>query len=203
MFTATDPHDIMIILQDIEDVLMKSPYSVNLLSLLGEKIKTLTTNCKQILNDTHKLCRKLTQSVQRNLFDRNYNNVIRSVEEFIRSYPLCDVAEKAGIMVKEIIPYCDGELLYYMTIRCEHFQMRTLDYHFIAKYILPRIKLHIKQHEEISRSLMKGTRDIELTYHYILSGKYNEEEELVHNNYFILLQDVAPNYIQQKYSMHT
>ena len=203
MFTATDPHDIMIILQDIEDVLMKSPYSVNLLSLLGEKIKTLTTNCKQILNDTHKLCRKLTQSVQRNLFDRNYNNVIRSVEEFIRSYPLCDVAQKAGIMVKEIIPYCDGELLYYMTIRCEHFQMRTLDYHFIAKYILPRIKLHIKQHEEISRSLTKGTRDIELTYHYIISGKYDEEQELVHNNYFILLQDVAPNYVQQQYSMHT
>ena len=135
MFTTTDPHDVMPLLQDIKDVLLRSPGTINLLSLIGEEIKTLTTICKQTLKDTHKLCRKLNQSIQRYLYERNYNKVIQSVEEFIRNYPLCNVAKKAVTMVKEIMPYCDGELLHYMIMKCELFQMRTLDYHFTAKNI--------------------------------------------------------------------
>ena len=207
MFTTTDPHDVLPLLQDIKDALMRTPYTINLLSLFGEEIKTLTTVCKQTLKDTHKLCRKLNQSVQRYLYERNYNRVIQSVEEFIKNYPLCNVAGKGVAMVKEIIPYCDGELLHYMIMKCELFQARTLDYHFIAKYIIPCIKLDIKQHEEIVKSLSKGSPDIEMTYHYCISGKYDEERELVHDNYYIQLQEVAPNYVQQRSiyyaSLHT
>ena len=72
--------------------------------------------------------RKLHQSVQRNVFDKNYDKLIQTVEKFIKNYPLCNVAQKAVTMVKKIIPYCDGELLHYMMIECEHLQIRTHDY---------------------------------------------------------------------------
>ena len=200
MTTVNDPHAVILSLQDIKDVLMTSPYTINLLSLLGEDINSLMTNCKGTLKDAHKLCRKLNQSVQRNLYENNYDKLIQSVEEFIKNYPLGNVAQKAVTMVKKIIPYCDGKLLHCMMWRCEELQMMTPDYHSITTYVLPLIKLLIKLHKQITSSLQNGSPDIELTYRYIRSDKYNEEEELVMINHFIKLQEVAPNYVQQQAS---
>ena len=200
MYTVSDPHTVILLLQGIKDALMTSPYTINLLSLLGEEINSLITNSKQILKDAHKLCRKLNQSVQRNLYDKNYDKLIQTVEEFIKNYPLCNVAQKAVTMVKKIIPYCDGKLLHHMMIQCECLQMRTHDYQDIATLVLPHIKLSIKLHKQITSSLLNGSPDIELTYHYIRSGKYGEEIELVSTNRLIKLQEVAPNYVQQKAS---
>ena len=197
MYIATDPHSVILTLQEIKDDLMTSPHTINLLSLLGEDINSLITNCKGRLKDAHKLCRKLNQSVQRNLYENNYDKLIQSVEEFIKNYPLGDVAQKAVTMVKKIIPYCDSKLLHYMMRGCEYLHIRTPDYHDITTLLLPRIKLCIKLHKQITSSLLNGSPDIELTYHYIMSGKYDEEQELVMTNRLIKLQEVAPNYVQQ------
>ena len=200
MHTVNDPHDVILTLQQIKDDLMTSSYTINLLSLLGEDINSLIVDCKQTLKDAHKLCRKLNQSVQRNLYENNYDKLIQTVEEFIKNYPLCNVAQKAVTMVKKIIPYCDGELLHCLMIQCEYLQMRTPDYHNITTLALPFIKLHIKLHKQITSSLLNGSPDIELTYHYIMSGKYSEELELVVTNRLIKLQEVAPMYVQQEAS---
>ena len=197
MYTVIDPHHVMLTLQRIKATLMTSPYTINLLSLLGEEINSLITNCKQILKDVHKLCRKLNQSVQRNLYD---DKLIQTVEEFIKNYPLCNVAQKAVTMVKKIIPYCDGELLHYVMISCENLEMMTHDYHMITILTLPHIKLRINVHKQITSSLLNGSPDIELTHHYIMSGKYHEELELVDTNRLIKLQEVAPNFVQRQIS---
>ena len=78
--------------------------------------------------------------------------------------------------------------------------MRTHDYHPITTSLLPHIKLLIKLHKQITSSLLNGSPDIELTYHYIRSGKYDEERELVGTNRLIKLQEVAPNFVQQQAS---
>ena len=200
MHTVTNPHDIILISQRIKDALMTSPYTMNLLSLLVEEINSLIINSKQLLKDAHKLCRKLNQSAQRNLYDKNYDKIIQTVEEFIINYPLCNVAQKAVTIVKKIIPYCDGELLHSMMMECEYLEIRTHDYHSITTILLPQIKLCNKLHKQISSSLLNGSPDIELTYHYIRSQKHNEEIELAMTNRLIKLQEVAPNYIQQEAS---
>ena len=198
MYTVIDPHAVILTLQKIKDTLMTSPYTINLLSLLGDEINPLTVDCTHVLKDAHNLCRKLNQSVQRNLYEKNYDKLIQTVEEFIKNYPLCNVAPKAVTMVKKIIPYCDGELLHYMMMKCEDLQMMTHDYHPITTIILPIIKLRIKEHKQITSSLHNGSPDIELTYHYFKSGKYSEERELVITNHLIKLQEVAPNYVHQQ-----
>ena len=198
--TVADPHVILLQLQNTNDALMSSSYYSNLLSLFGEDINSLITDCKQLLKDAHKRCRKLNQRVERNLYKRNYDKLIQTVEEFIKNHPLCNVAKKAVAMVKKIIPYCDGELLQYMKTKCEHLQISTPDYHDITTLTLPYIKLHIKLHKQITCSLLNGSHDIELTYHYIRSGKHDEEVELVWTNRLIKLQEVAPKYVQQEAS---
>ena len=202
MRTVTDPHDVMLTLQQLKDILMKSPYTVNLLPLLGEDIDSIINNCKEVLKDNHRLCRKLNQRVQKNLYEQSYDELIRTVEGFIKSNPLCNVAKKAVNVVKKIIPYCDGVLLHYVLLQCEVLQMRTCDYHSITTVTIPYIKLNIKVHKQITGSLLNGLPDIELTYHYIISGKCDEEEKLVETNRLIKLQEVAPNYVQQQASQH-
>ena len=197
MYTVIDPHTIILALQQIKDGLITLPYTINLFSLLGEKINSLITNSKQILKDVHKICRKLNQRVQRNLYDKNYDKIIRTVEEFIKNYPLCNVAQKAVTMVKKIIPYCDGEPLHCMMKNCEVLQMKTHDYHHVTTFVLPHIKLYIKIHEQITSSLLNGSPDIELTYLHIRSSKYNEERDLIMTNRLIKLQEVAPNTVQK------
>ena len=196
-FTITDPHNFIVVLEVIKDILMGLPYTKNLLPLLGEKINMLINNSKEILKDAHKLCRKLNQRVQRNLHEQNYDELIQTVEEFIKSYPLCSVVQKAITMIKKALPYYDGELLHYVTLQCEKMQMLTCDYHYITIFTLPRIKLLIELHKQITHSLLNGSPDVELAYHYFRSGKYVEEVNLVNANKLIKLQEVAPNYVQQ------
>ena len=196
MFTVNDPHVVTHKLQCIIDVLMRSPYTIKLLSLLDEEVNSLIGHCKEIVKDAHTLCRKLNQRVQRNLFEQSYDKIVHIVEEFMKSYPLCNVAQKAVTMVKKIIPYCDGELLHYMMEQCEGLQMMTCDYHIITISLLPLIMLCIKVHKQITSALLNGSPDTELTYHYFMSGKCDEEHELVNTNWLIRIQEVAPNYVQ-------
>jgi len=95
--------------------------------------------------------------------------------------------------VKKIIPYCDGELLQFVMIRCERLQIMTHDYHPNTTLILPNIKLYINLHKQISSS-----PDIELTCHYIMSGKFWEEKDLIYTNHLIKLQEVAPNFVHER-----
>ena len=198
MFTVLDPHNLILSLQKIS--LQKiSPYTMNLL-LLDDQINSLQGECKQILKNVNKLCRKLNQSVQRNLCEQKYDKIIQTVQEFIENYPLFTLAQKAVTVVKRIMPHYDDKSLHFITMTCEQLQMMTSEYHFITTLILPYIKLHVKQHDKITTSLHNGSPDIELYYHYCMSGKFNEEEELVMHNYLIKLQEVAPNIVQQRAS---
>ena len=67
-----DPH---YVIQILKSALMKSPYTVRLLSLLDEEINSLIVHCKESLHNAHKLCRKLNQEVQRNFTEQNYDKL--------------------------------------------------------------------------------------------------------------------------------
>ena len=194
MRTITDPHDIIRKLQGMKTILMTSPSTRNLLSLLDEET---ITDCKQILQNAHNLCRKLNQSVQRDLYEKNYDKLIKTVEKFIKNYPLCNIAKNVVTMMNKMIPLCDGKLLHYMIMTCEHFQMLTHDYHPLTTLALPYIRIHVKLHKLITSSFQNGSPDYELTLQYMMSGKYNEEIDLVEFNHFIKLQEVAPNIHRQ------
>ena len=193
VFTVTEPHLIIVTIQEIKDTLMISPHTINLLSLLGEKISSLIVDCEQILKNAHNLCRILNQNIQKNLYEKNYDELIQSVESF-KNYPSCIVAQKTVAMVKSIIPYCDGEQIFRTKLWCEYLQMMTPEYHSICTLILPCIKLFIKLHKQITASLLKGSPHVELTYDYIIN-KFDEEKELLKNNHYFKVQEVAPKFV--------
>ena len=200
MATVNDPHALILILEGIKDDLMSSPCSIDLSSLFNEEIDSLISNCKQTLKDAHILCRKLNQNIQRILCQKNYDKLIQTIKEFIKNYPLCNIAQKAAAMVKKIIPSCNGELLQCMVMECEQLQIRTCDYHYITTLILPHIMLYIRVHKQITSSLLNGSPDVELTHWYFTSGRFNKEQDFVKTNDLIKLQEVAPNFVQSQVS---
>jgi len=75
------------------------------------------------------------------------------METYKNKYSITTVVQKAINIVQKVIPYCDRELLHYITWGCEHLQMKTHDYHTI---ILHTLQLYTKELQLVYASLKKG-----------------------------------------------
>ena len=195
-----DPHIIIVILQIVE-LHLNAPYNKHLLLMFGKRVSSLIADydCIQMVKDASKICRKLNQSAQKNLYVGNYDNFIQAIEEIlIEDYPLWLVTQKAVVIVKEIIRYSDGIMLQSMTRMYEQLQMCTHDHHIIATILLPEIKLYIKLHKQITSSLLNESPSIMETYKYIINDEINKELDMVKANHLIKLQDVAPNWVHKR-----
>ena len=200
MRIITDPHCMILYLQNMQMVLINSPFTVHLMGICFEEINSLIAECKRTSRSTHVLCRKLNQSVQRILYEKDYDKLIPAIQEFISIYPLFNVAQKAITIVKKIIPYCEGRLLGAINMLNEKLHFMTLDYHIICTLTIPLSKIHIEFLKQITSALMNGSPDIELTYNYFTSNKCSEDVDLVSVHYLIKLQEIAPNYINENAS---
>ena len=192
MCSVSDPHNIIRILQKMHKLLTSSP---SILNLIVEELSSLNTECKRASKNAHMLCRKLNQGVQRILYEKEYDKLIPTVQKFMRIYPICNIAEKAIIIVNKILPYCEGELLDILNGGCECLYLMTLDYHQITTATIPCIKLHIKHIKQITSALTNGSPDIERMYHYFVSDKYQEDHDLLVVDHLIKVQNVAPKYV--------
>jgi len=173
---------------------MTSPAGETLFPMLVEEIGLLISESQKVLKDAHKMSRKLNQAFLKNVYENSYDNLLKTLEEYVENYPICQVAVKAVAMVNRIIPYITGDLLNNFTGKCEQLKIMS---NVIGIKIVPLIKVCISQHQRIKTSLLTGQSAIESMYHSILSGKFNEEEELVEVNSLIKLQEIAPNFAQQ------
>ena len=192
-FVVTEPHMIIVLIQELKDALMVFPCPINLLSLVGKEIDEVLDESKSKLKNAHTLCRILNQTIQRNLYEKNYDKVIEAAKEFIKTYPLCDVAKKAVNVVTKIIPYC-----YFSKTTCSRLQLLTTDYHIINTLIIPRITLFINVHKQIVNSLAKGAIHIRETYIYLVRGQFNQDFDLVRINHLIKRQEIIPDVVREQ-----
>ena len=189
---------IKLTLQRIKECIMNSYHIMHLLLLVDEDIKLLIEDCKEVLRNAYKICRILNQDTQKCLHDKNYDELIPKIEKVFEKYRLGNIAQKAVTMVKKIIPHCDGEERYYMTLWYEDMYTMTTEYHAIKTYTLPIINFLVKQIKQITTSLKNGACDIDFTYQYFKSSKLTEEKESLTMQYLINLQKVSPNIVQMR-----
>ena len=196
--TTTDPHKVMLTLQNVLDDLIFLPDIVKFLPSFIDEMKSLISDSHKTLKNSYKMLRKWQQNVQRCLSQKNYNELIQAAEAYVSIYPISVIAHQGVTMVKKVIPYCDGNLLDYITENCELLQMMTPKYHPISLHILPYIKFSIKELKRINSSLHTGSPDIKATIDYFQAGKHSEERHMLKVNCLIKLQEVAPNYVQRQ-----
>ena len=192
------PHKLKAYLQVAEHFLNK-PCNRHLLLIFGKKISSLIVDCIQMVKDTSKFCRKLNQIAQRNLYEGNYDKFVQAIEEtFLEDLPVWPVTQKAIVIVKEFIKYCDGFVFQGMMMLYEKLQFFTRDHNLITLFTLPGIKLYIKVHKKITNSLLNGSPSINETYNYIINDEINEEIDILEAIHIIKLQDVAPNWVHEQ-----
>jgi len=193
---VSDPHEIILLLEDMYKALTKSQNFAMLLPSLNDQIKSLKSDCHKTLNNTHNVNRKFAQKVQHHLAEKNYQNLIDTVENFANTYAIGLVAQKVVSMLHSIIPYCDGELLDSIKSKCEIIQMKTNKYNEISLQLLPTVKLLVKELQQIDAALQAGSPHIEMVYQYLSSTEYDDKISLIRTNQLIKLQEVAPRYVQ-------
>jgi len=179
MMTVYDPHLTILLLQRTQEALMTLPHINAFFPSLNDEIELLISECHKILNDAHKLSRKLNQNVQRCLSQANYQNLIETIETYNNNNPLSTVAQQAATLVKKIIPYCDGDLLDYISKNCELLQLKTHGNHYITLSMIPQIKFYIKEHQLVNASLQTGSPDTNTIKWYFLSGQHAHEFEKI------------------------
>ena len=153
MYATIDPHLIIVALQQLCDILISSSTITELFPSLKDDIILLVTDHPNVLNNGFRYYRMFSQSAQQCLAFGNYQDLIQTIDTYYaNSYPLV-IVQKAVTMVQKFIPYCDGKLRHDVLSLCEKLLLKTRDYHDIALYILPCIKLSIKEIHQIDASL--------------------------------------------------
>ena len=199
--TITDPHFMAAYLQDIHNVLEGlSPFTLNFMGISLKELNSLIAECKRTSRSTHILCRKLNQSVQRILYEKKYDKLIPAIQEFVKIYPLFNVAQKTITIANKITPYCEDILQHIVKEVIEYVHLFIPQYHYISTSTIPLCKVHIEHHKQITSALMNGSLHIELTYNYFISNKASEDINLVNANQVIKQQEIAPNIVKKLHS---
>ena len=196
MQSILDPHEIVLKLTSIQNFFKHSLHS---LPSIDRQINSLVSECRKILNGVHKSSRKLNQNVQKCLAQRNFTSLIQAVEEYCNAYPIRLVAKEAAAILKNIIPNPSRDDIQLALIRStEDMLIKTANYDRFALLILPYIRLHVEELMQIENSLLKGSPEVELTFHYFRSGEAFRGEEALRGKRLIKLREVAPNYARDQ-----
>ena len=87
----------------------------------------------------------LIKAYKKIFYKKKYDKLIGAMHEFIKNYPLSNIAQKAINMMNKIIPYiyCYDQLLHYMMSLCECFILLTSDYYDIILIVISDVQLAI------------------------------------------------------------
>ena len=180
--TVSDPHTVVHILQ----------HTIKCMPALQVEFTKLLDDCKRIVKEAPYLCRKFNRTVQRNFFEKDYDKLIQTVENYNKNYPLCNVVQQAITKLSTFTPKCTGKLHRELQEIIKYLQLHTCDNHLLATLSLPFIKFHIKVHKEITNALENDTSDIERCYHYMTSGKFLDDYDLIRINHLIKNDSIIP-----------
>ena len=196
------PHNIMTHLHKIKNLIINEESFTALFPTIDSEINSLIDNSQQILNNSHIISRKLNKAIQQPLAERKYNKVAEEIEIYSKTYPFEDVAKQGVSLFQNWMPYLNGQLKTLITDCSETLQLYTSEYNHVTLWVLPHIKLFIKEIEEVADSLQKGSPYIELTYHAITyERKGFEERDIIQDQRLIKQQEVAPNQVSKYYQL--
>ena len=190
MHTITNPHMIICNLKRIREISMSS--SLLDINKLEKEISSLISECTRILRSAHTMCRRLNQNVQKYTACNDYDRIIQEIENYIKSYHLGDIAQKAVDLAKVILPYFSGENFDFVTYCFEDMHSMSTEYHAFRTLLLPGFKFHVETLNKIKMSLEYGIPTTDELFVYFASDKFVEDYQIIFNNYLIKLQEVAP-----------
>ena len=189
MHVLHDPHLALLILHNIQSLLNDQRY-YHLFELFNEEIVTLITECHSAVSNAQGLSRKCNLHFQLCLRSMNFDTLLQILKEYLEMQFFESTITRCIKLTENVSTQCDDDLKVSMIEKCRNFQLLTKEYHPIPSEKLPKFQLFISLHKKISRVLLQRNDDeIEELYHYITSGKFEEEVQLIHDKYLMKNED--------------
>jgi len=189
MHALHDPHLALLMLHHIQSLLNDTGY-FHLLPLFNEEISTLISECHIALSKAQGLSRKVNQHFQLCFRIMSFDNLVPILKEYLETNFIASTTTRCVKLAETISTHCDAELRSKITNKRKDFQILTKEYHAIAIEKLPRLELYIALHKKITRALLESNNDkIEELWLHITSRKFEDEVQLVHDNFLIKILD--------------
>ena len=198
MCAVTDPHKIILLMEQILDALQQIPEMFQVLAELASEFATIGEESKMLFKKTTKCSQKLSQVVGKHMYENDYKSVVSTLQSYCSNYEIGKVANKSVELCSKVISKFGSQVHFFFVQQYQRLLMLTPEYHEVTgtTIVLARIELHIDLYKEIISALeSKSTTQIQAINEYIKSGKFHEEEDLVNIHHLIKLKRVAPNFV--------
>lgn len=199
MCAVIDPHKIILLTQQIQEVLQTIPGMFQILVKLASEFAAIGDECKTLLKKTTKSSQKLSQTVGKYLYESDYARVVTTLQSYCSNYEIGRVANKSVDLCSKVISSFSGQVNIFFVEQYQQLLMLTPEYHEVTgtTIVLARIELHLDLYKQIISALQsKSTTQIQAVNDYIKLGRFHEEEKLVNIHHTIKLKRVAPNFVQ-------
>ena len=194
MHALHDPYLMLLMLQRLQTTINSSSNEWDILLKFSEKIVMLNSECNALLRNSYNSNRTLNKNIEQDLFEKNYDAMTKTLENYSSTASIGSVASKCIELVKQIMPNAENTLIENFEFLIQMLLMRTHEYHPVNMEKLPLIQKYISLHKEISEVLEKRTDKIWKLYTSLtIEGNFNKELESITENYIITLKRVAPN----------
>ena len=199
MCAVTDPHKIILFMQQIQEGLQQIPGMFQVLAELADEFATIGEESKMLLKKTTTSSQKLSQAVGKYMYENDYNRLISTLQSYCSNYEIGKIAKKSVELCGKVISKFGGQVHIFFVQQYQRLLMLTPEYHGVTgtTIVLARIELHFDLYKQIISALQsKSTTEIQAINEYIKSGRFHEEEDLVNIHHLIKLKRVAPDFVR-------
>ena len=199
MCAVSDPHKIILLMEQILDALQHIPEMFQILAELASEFAAIGEKSKMLFKETTKSSQKLSQEVRKHMYESDYKSAVSTLQSYCSNYEIGKVANKSAELCSKVISRFGGQVHPFFVQQYQRLLMLTPEYHEVTgtTIVLARIELHIDLYKQIISALeSKSTTQIQAINDYMKSGKFHEEEELVNIHHSIKLKRVAPDFFR-------
>ena len=199
MCAVTDPHKIIMLMEQIQEALQQMPGMFEILVELASEFANIGEKSKLLLRETTKSRQQLGQKVGKHMYEKDYKGLSSALYSYCSNYEVGKIANKAVELCSKVISKFGGQVHRFFVQQYQRLLMLTPEYHEVTgtTIALARFDLHIDLYKQILGALQSKSADqIQAVNDYIKSGNFHEEEDLVNIHHLIKLKRVAPDFVK-------
>ena len=197
MCAVTDPHKIIMFMEQIYEALPQIPGMFQSLVELCSEFANIGEESKTLLRKTTKSSQTLSQEGGKHMYKNDYEGLLSTLHSYCSNYEVGKIANKAVALCSKVISKFDGHVHHVFVRQYQQLLKLTPEYHGVTgtTIALARFELHYDLFKQILGALQsRSESQIQAVNDYIKSGNFHEQERLVNIHYLIKLKRVAPDF---------
>ena len=199
MCAVTDPHKIILFMEQIQEALQQIPGMFQVLVELASEFAAIGEESKLLLKKTTTSSQKLSQVVGKFLYENDYESIVFTLQSYCSNYEVGKLANRAAKLCNKVISKFSGQVHLFFVQQYQRLLMLTPEYHEVTgtTIVLAKIDLYCDLYKQIIGALQrKSASEIQAVNDYVKSGNFEGEEIFINIHHSVKLKRVAPDFFQ-------